>query len=406
MYEELPRWMQQGVLSWNAASIELENYSRIKVATTTEDSGRSGSVSLLILDEFAFVRNNIADAFWRAAYPVISSGKESKVIIISTANGLNTFYKMWIDAIDGNSSFVPYEVSWMDVPGRDNKWRKETIANMGGDEDKFKQEYENSFLGNAKTLIPISKLKAMAHRKPLVHKGEYKIYEEPRSDRTYFLTCDVARGVGNDYSIIQVLDITEYPYKQVAVYRNNKIETLILPRVLTEWAQRYNNGYILLEGNDMGESVGDVIYYELEYDNLILVSHQGRAGQRLGGGFGKTVRTGVMTSVRTKNIGTNSLKNLIMADQLIIQDFDTIHEFSTFALKGKSYEAEEGSNDDLVMGLVIFGWAITEPYFKDITDQDLRIKMEEERLSEMMESVPIFGFIEDGLGDDGWVDVM
>lgn len=401
MYELLPRWIQQGVLSWNAASLELENYSQISVGTTTPDSGRSASISLLILDEFAFVRNNIADDFWAAAYPVISSGEKTKVVIVSTANGLNLFYKMWTDAVNKRNEFVPYSVSWNQVPGRDEKWRKQTVANLGGDEDKFKQEYENEFLGNSNSLIPISKLKTLVHKTPLQRSDYFNIYELPSNDRTYFMAVDVSRGIGNDYSAFQVIDITDYPYRQVAVYRNNTVEATILPSVIYKWGTKYNDAFVLLEANDLGEGVGNTLHQELEYENVLLVSHQGRAGQRLGGGFSRTVRAGVMTSKRTKNIGVTNLKSMIMTDQLIINDFNTIQEFATFTQKKDSYEAEEGAHDDLVMGLVVFGWAVQEPYFKDLTDKDLRIKMEKEREEELMETVPVFGFIDDGKDEDG-----
>lgn len=404
-YELLPRWLQQGVIAWNAGSLELENYSTISVGTTTPDSGRSASISLLILDEFAFVRNSIANEFWAAVYPVISSGQNTKVIIISTANGLNLFYKLWNDANHGRNEFVPYEVSWRDVPGRDDKWKTQTISNLG-DEDLFRQEYDNDFIGNSNTLIPISVLKQLTFQDPVDSKEIYKVYEPPHKDRTYFATVDCSRGVGNDFSTIQIIDVTEYPYKQVAQYRNNKIEPVVFPTIIYNWATRYNDAYVLLEANDIGESVGDSLHMELEYENILLVSHQGRAGQRLGGGFSKSVRTGVMTSKRTKNIGNTSLKALITNQQLIINDFMTIEELSTYSLKGDSYEAEEGAHDDLVMPLVIFGWAVQEPYFKELMDQDLRVKIEETRANELLETVPAFGFIDDGATtDDGWIDV-
>lgn len=404
-YELLPEWLQQGVLKWNEGSIELENYSQISVGTTTPDSGRSASISLLILDEFAFVKNNIASEFWSAVYPVISSGKKTRVIIISTANGLNLFYKLYTDAKKGMNSFVPFEVSWTDVPGRDEKWRKETIANLNNDEDLFRQEYENDFIGNSNTLIPISVLKTLVFTDPIETKESFSIFEYPTKGRIYFITVDCARGVGNDFSSMQVLDITEYPYKQVAVYRNNRIDPIVYPTIIVQWAERYNNAYVLLEANDVGESIGDMIHMDLEYENLLLVSHQGRAGQRLGGGFSKAVRSGVMTSKRTKNIGMTSMKAMITSHQLVIQDFLTIEELSTFSKKGDSYEAEEGAYDDLVMPLVVFGWAAQEAYFKDLMDQDLRVRIEGARQSELMETVPAFGFIDNGLNDDGWEDV-
>ena len=406
MYEMLPRWLQQGVFSWAKQKVELENGSVLKISTTTEDSARGLSASLLILDEFAFVRSSIASNFWAAAYPTISSGKESKVIIISTANGLNTFYKMWIDAKEKRSEFVPYEVKWYDVPGRDEAWKKQTIANLGGDVDRFRIEYENEFLGNSQTLIPPSKLKSMSYEKPIKANDKFSVYEPPIKNRLYFATVDVARGIGNDFSTIQMMDITNFPYRQVAVYRDNQIEPMLFANVVVNWCTKYNNAFVLFEANDIGQSVADQVHQELEYENILFVSHQGRAGQRLGAGFSKTVRSGVYMSTRTKNLGVEQLKTLIMNDQLLIKDFGTIQEFASFQQKGQSYAAEEGAHDDLVMPLVSFGWAVQEPYFKEISSGNLRDVLEKQKTNELMESIPSFGFIDDGqTEDDGWVDV-
>lgn len=407
IYEELPRWIQQGVLAWNKGSLELENYSKITVGTTTENSGRSGSISLLILDEFAFVRQNIADSFWQAVYPVISSGQDSKVIIISTANGLNLFYKLWHDALEKKNGFHPFEVHWSDVPGRTQAWKKETIANLG-DESKFLAEYENEFLGSSNTLIPLYVLKRLTYSEPVQKDSTYSVYEKPKKDRSYIITVDVARGVGGDYSVLNVSDITEYPYRQVAVYRNNTIEAMLFATVIHQWAINYNNAYVLIEGNDLGEMVSGIVHNDLEYENIILTSHGGRAGQRLGGGFGKTVRTGVMMSSRVKNIGCNNLKAMLVNNQYEIRDFYTIQELSSFVQKGKSFAAEEGTHDDVVMSLVVLGWAIQDPYWKDLTDQDLRVKLEESRIEELMETATPFGFIDDGIMDfenEGWEPV-
>jgi len=407
IYEELPWWLQQGVLAWNKGSLELENYSKITVGTTTENSGRSGSISLLILDEFAFVRHSIADSFWQAVYPVISSGKESKVIIISTANGLNLFYKLWHDALEKKNEFEAFEVHWSDVPGRDRHWKKQTIANLG-DESKFLAEYENEFLGSSNTLIPMYVLKRLRFVDPIQKDTTYSVYEKAKSNRSYIATVDVARGIGGDYSVINVTDITEYPYKQVAVYRNNSIEAMLFANIVHQWALNYNNAYILIEGNDLGEMVSGIIHNDLEYENLILTSHGGRSGQRLGGGFGKTVRTGLMMSNRVKNIGCSNLKALLVNDQYIVRDFYTIQELSSFVQKGRSFAGEEGTHDDVVMTLVILSWAVQDPYWKDLTDQDLRVKLEESRMEELMETATPFGFISDGLTEDeeaGWVNV-
>lgn len=405
MYEQLPRWLQQGVLSWNVSSLELENYSSISVGTTTPDSGRSSSISLLILDEFAFVKDTMANDFWSAVYPVITSGQESQVIIVSTANGMNLFYKLWTDAVNGNNYFHPYSVTWDQVPGRDAEWKKRTIANLGGDESAFEQEYNNSFLGSSNTLIPMSTLKTLAYQTPLQQSDSFMIYEEPQKDHMYFLTVDVSRGVGNDYSAFQVIDITDFPYKQVAIYRNNKIEPTILPTVIDKWATKYNEAHVLIEGNDLGESVSDALYYELEYEEVMMVSHQGRSGQRMGIGGSKQIKTCVMTSKRVKSVGTTNLKTMIMNHQLIIQDFYTIQELSTFVQKKDSYEADDNAHDDLTMCLVLFGWAVQEPYFKELTDRDFRARMTKEREEELMETVPVFGFVEDGGIDDEWITI-
>jgi hypothetical protein len=397
IYENLPRWLQIGISEWNKFNIELENQSVIATSTTTADAGRSGSISLLILDEFAFVKNTIASQFWQSSYPTITSGTESKVIIISTANGMNLFYKMWMDATNERSDFVPFEVHWQDVPGRDEEWKKQTIANMGGNEDDFRQEYENEFIGTSQTLLPISTIKRLVFEDVIEKTDEYSIYEKPQPDHLYFGFVDVSRGIGNDFSTIQMIDITEYPHKQVAVYRNNTISPIVFPKVIMEWAKSYNFAYILLEANDSGEGVGNVLRDELEYENIVQVSHQGRAGQRLGGGYSRLVRSGVMTSVRTKNIGCQALREVIENNRLIIRDYMTIQEFSTFVAKKSSYQADEGMTDDLIMPLVIYGWAIQEPYFKDLTNQNIRTELEDELDETLLSSIPPFGFIDDGV---------
>ena len=402
-YENLPKWMQQGIISWNKGSIELENGSKILAASTSASAVRGMSFNILFLDEFAFVPNHIADSFFASVYPTITSGKSTKVIMVSTPHGMNHFYRYWHDAEKGKNEYIPTDVHWSEVPGRDAKWKETTIANTS--EAQFKVEFECEFLGSVDTLIAPSKLRTLVYDNPIQKNAGLDIYELAKNDHDYVMTVDVARGVGEDYSAFVVVDITEFPHKIVAKYRNNDIKPMLFPNIIYEVAKNYNSAYILCEVNDIGDQVASIIQYDLEYQNLLMCSMRGRAGQIVGQGFsGKKTQLGVKMSKTVKKVGSLNLKTLIEEDKLIFSDYEIISELTTFISKHNSFEAEEGCNDDLAMCLVIYAWLVQMDYFKELTDQDVRKRLYEEQKNQIEQDMAPFGFMDDGLDDSSFVD--
>jgi hypothetical protein len=399
-YENLPRWLQQGILSWNKGSLELENGSKIFASSTSASSVRGGTYNIIFLDEFAFVPNQVADNFFSSVYPTITSGSSSKVIVVSTPFGMNHFYRLWSDAQKGKNEYVPLEVHWTDVPGRDENFKKTTIANTS--EAQWRQEFECQFLGSADTLISGPKLNSLVFSNPITSNAGLDVYEDPVDDHTYAVTVDVARGVEKDFSAFVVFDVSQFPHKVVAKYRNNQIRPLFFPQIIRNVALSYNKAHVLCEVNDVGDQVAAGLFYELEYSNLLMTSMRGRAGQVLGQGFsGKKVQLGVKMSKTIKKVGCLNLKTLIEESKLVFEDFDIINELTTFIQKGNSFEAEEGRNDDLVMCLVMYSWMINEDYFKELTDQDIRKRLYQEQKNQIEQDMSPFGFISDGLTQDG-----
>ena len=402
-YENLPKWMQQGILSWNRGSLELENGSKILAASTSASAVRGMSFNILFLDEFAFVPNHIADSFFASVYPTITSGQNTKVIIVSTPHGMNHFYRMWHDAEKGKNEYVPTDVHWSQVPGRDEIWREQTIANTS--EQQFKIEFECEFLGSVDTLIAPSKLKSLVYDTPITQNAGLDVFEQSKENHDYITTVDVARGVGNDYSAFVVVDITEFPHRIVAKYRDNQIKPMLFPNIIWEVAKNYNNAFILCEVNDIGDQVASILHYDLEYENLLMASMRGRAGQIVGQGFsGKKTQLGVKMSKTVKKVGALNLKTMIESDKLLFKDYDILSELTTFISKSNSFEAEEGCNDDLAMCLVIYAWLVNQDYFKELTDQDVRKRLYEEQKNQIEQDMAPFGFIEDGLDDTSFID--
>ena len=331
-YENLPKWMQQGILSWNRGSLELENGSKILAASTSASAVRGMSFNILFLDEFAFVPNHIADSFFASVYPTITSGQNTKVIIVSTPHGMNHFYRMWHDAEKGKNEYVPTDVHWSQVPGRDEIWKEQTIANTS--EQQFKIEFECEFLGSVDTLIAPSKLKSLVYDAPLTHNAGLDVFEQSKENHDYITTVDVARGVGNDYSAFVVVDITEFPHRIVAKYRDNQIKPMLFPNIIWEVAKNYNNSFILCEVNDIGDQVASILHYDLEYENLLMASMRGRAGQIVGQGFsGKKTQLGVKMSKTVKKVGALNLKTMIESDKLLFKSYDILSELTTFISK-------------------------------------------------------------------------
>ncbi len=402
-YENLPKWLQQGVLGWNKGSIELENGSRITASSTSSSAVRGFSYNIVMLDEFAFVPTNVADEFFSSVYPTISSGKSTKVIIVSTPNGMNHFYKLWNDAENGRNSYRHTEAHWSEVPGRDAAWQAETIANTS--EQQFQQEFECDFIGSAGTLIAGHKLKALTYNDPITSSGGLDIYEEPIQGHEYLMTVDVSRGMKLDYSAFILIDITAYPHKLIGKYRSNTIKPMLFPDIIVNVAKKYNKAWILAEVNDIGDQVASLIYYDMEYENLLMTAMRGRSGQVLGHGFsgGKT-QLGLKMAKAPKRIGCSNLKQMVEADKLIFNDFTIINELTTFVEKRDSFSAEDGCNDDLVMCMVIYAWAVAQDYFKEMTDQSVREQLYEKDKDEIESDMSPFGFVVGSADDDVIVD--
>ena len=402
-YENLPKWMQQGIISWNKGSMELENGSKILAASTSASAVRGMSFNILFLDEFAFVPNHVADSFFASVYPTITSGQKTKVIIVSTPHGMNHFYRMWHDAERNRNEYITTEVHWSEVPGRDAKWKEQTIANTS--KQQFQVEFECEFLGSIDTLIAPSKLKSLVYENPATSNAGMDVYEAPQENHDYVITVDVARGVGEDYSAFIIIDITEFPHKVVAKYRNNDIKPMMFPNIIYQLAKSYNNAFVLCEVNDVGDQVASIIQYDLEYQNLLMCSMRGRAGQIVGQGFsGKKTQLGVKMSKTVKKVGSLNLKTMVEENKVLFKDYEIISELTTFVSKKDSFEAEDGCNDDLAMCLVIYAWLVAQEYFKELTDQDVRKRLYEEQKNQIEQDMAPFGFVSDGLDSESFVD--
>ena len=397
-YENLPKWLQQGVINWNKGNIELENKSTIVAAATSSSAIRGGSYNIIFLDEFAFVPANIAEMFFSSVYPTISSGTKTKLIIVSTPYGMNQFYKLWTDAENKRNDYVPIEVHWSEVPGRDEKWKEDTIRNTSP--EQFQQEFECEFLGSVNTLISPAKIKNIVFKTPIKSNAGLDVYEDPKKGATYVCMVDVARGVNKDYSAFIIADVSQMPYKVVAKYRSNDIKPILFPHTIDRVCKAYNHAHVLVETNDLGQQIAEALQFELEYDNLLMTTQRGLAGQILGAGFsGRGSGFGVRMTKQIKKIGCSNIKTLIESDKIIINDFNIIEEMSTFIKKGQSWMAEEGCTDDLMMCLVVFGWLSNQPFFKEMTDTNARQQLYEEQQNLIEQDMSPFGFVDDGIPD-------
>ena len=392
MYEHLPFWMQLGVKEWNKGSMILANDSKILAAATSSDSIRGQSLNIIYLDEFAHVDQQTE--FWESTYPVISSGEDSKVIITSTPKGMELFYKIYTQAEQKKNDFVPIKVNWWDHPRRDDKWKQQTLKNIGP--DQFKQEYENEFLGSSGTLISGEKLKAMFELDPIMKFDNMRQYEIAQKDRVYCLIADVSRGKGLDYSTFSVIDVTSMPYKQVCTFRDNLISPVDFADMINKVGKIYNEAQVLVEINDIGGQVSDVLFLDFGYENILFTETMGRSGKRISGGFGKNVDRGIRTTKSVKTIGCSILKMLIEQDQLLVHDHHTIEEFKRFSKHDFSYAAEAGAHDDMVMTLVLFSWLTNQDYFKDMTEINTLVKLREKTEQQMEEELLPFGYINTG----------
>jgi hypothetical protein len=381
--ENVPFFLQPGTKALNKGSVEFSNNSRIIAAATSGSSIRGLSVNLLFLDEFAFVDD--AATFYTSTYPVVSSGKTTRVIITSTANGIgNIFHKIYEGAVQSTNEFKPFRVDWWDVPGRDDEWKRQTISNTS--ELQFQQEFGNTFFGTGNTLISADALMNMKAVSPLLN-TDVKVYEEPSPKHDYIMTVDVAKGRGQDYSTFNIIDISTRPFRQVACYRNNLISPILFPDVIHKWAKKYNEAYVLIESNDAGSVVANGLYYDIEYENTHVES------------MVKANSIGVTMTRKVKRIGCSNLKDLIEEKRLYLADLDTISECSTFEARGNSFEASDGNHDDLVMNLVLFAWYVGSQSFVDNTDVNIKHLLYEEKMRQIEDEVVPFGFVDDGQED-------
>lgn len=396
-FEALPKWLQQGVVEWNKGSVELENGSKVLAAATSSSNIRGKSMNLLYIDETAFVEG--WDEFSASVLPTISSGETTKVLYTSTPNGLNHFYKVCVGAREKTNGYAYVEVPWYRVPGRDEKWKKEAIDTLDGDLQKFAQEYQCEFQGSSGTLIDGSKLKALVPKQPLVEKNNLKLYEEYKEKHQYVCIVDVSRGKGLDYSAFSIIDVTKMPYRQVCAFKDNMVTPIEYSEILYRAAKSFGDCAVLVEVNDIGQQVSELLHHDYEYENILYTESAGKSGKRISSGFGKSSDPGIRTTKTVKTIGCNMLKLMVEQDQLIINDMDTISELSTFSRKGVSYEAESGCHDDLVMTLVLFGWLSDQQYFKDITDINTLARLRERSEEELMNELTPFGFFDDGIDE-------
>jgi len=412
-YENLPQWLQQGVVEWNKSRIELENGSVIIADSTSSAASRSGSFNIVFLDEFAFVPSNIASEFITSVYPVITAGTKTKILMVSTPNGMNLFYKYWNDAVNKRNNYVPFEIHWSMVPGRDEEWKEETIKNTS--EHQFRQEFETEFLGSTNTLISGLKLQQMAYQNPVAEHDMMKIYKHPIKgdgekvkEHIYGIWVDVSEGKGLDSSTFSVVDMSTMPYEQVATYKSSSISTLLFPTVIHNAARYYNDAYILCEINNTPQ-IADILHQDLEYENLFKVFTGNKKPQQLSAGFARGIQMGLKMSAQVKRIGCSNLKTLIEGNKLIINDFDTISELTTFVATKSSFAAEPEANDDMVMGLVMFAWATTQKYFREIVAHDVRKQLQLENMNQFDEDVLPAPVIDNGMehefmleGGDVW----
>ena len=412
-YEHLPKWLQQGVIEWNKGSFELENGSRVLAAATSSNNIRGYSINLLIIDEAAFIVG--WDQFFTSVFPTISSGASTKLVLISTVNGLNHFYKITSLARQEKNNYKLISVPWQKVPNRDEKWKEETLAAMNFDYDRFAQEYENQYLGSSGTLIAGWKLQELVPQTPIAEHAGICQYSKPKINRTYVGIADVSRGKGLDYSALQVFDVTEMPYEQVLSFRDNMITPGDFAEIINRIGRQYNGCSVMVEVNDIGQQVAESLYFDYEYENLLFTESAGKQGKRVTMSYKSSgTDRGIRTTKTVKAIGCSMLKLLVEQNQLLLHDYETIHELSTFSKKGASYEAETGCHDDLVMCLVLFGWLTEQKFFKDLTDINTILKLREKSIEDLNDDMLPFGFIDDGVEtvsdgmshrDDYWIVV-
>jgi len=386
MLETVPFFLQPGVKILNKGNIEFGNDSKLVAAATSSSSIRGMSINMLYLDEFAFVED--AETFYTATYPVVTSGKDSKVIITSTANGVgNMFHKIYESAVHGNSEYNSFLINWFDVPGRDEEWKKQTIANTS--DAQFEQEYGNSFLGTGNTLINADTLLGMRAIDPDWKKEGVSVYQRPIAGHTYITTVDVSQGRGIDYSTFSIFDVTSKPFKQVCTFRDNMISPMLFPDLINKYCRPYNESLVIIENNAEGSMVATQLHYDIEYPNVFVQ------------GMTKATDIGITMSRKIKRVGCSTLKELMEENRMTVCDRPTITEMMTFVNKGNSFEADRGYHDDMVMNCVLFSWFVTTDYFTNLTDtavKDLLYAEQQKMIEDDMLPAGIFGLQEEEEG--------
>lgn len=393
IFENLPKWLQQGILIYNRTEVEMENGSIVMTAATSSGSIRGMAINLLYLDEFAIIPSKLQEEFYTATLPTITSGTTTKIVITSTPKGFNLFYKLWTDSENNKNDYKRIDIHWSETPGRDQKWADEMIRNIG--QVQFNQEFNTDFLGSSDTLITATKLRSITYIDPVQEDEHLKVFQRPQEKHTYVLSADCSDGVDRDYNTFTVVDVTQIPYRVVATYRNNTLERIAYPDVLYRIGTWYNNAFLVVESNNMGGEVANALFYDLEYENLFTTTKETAGGNSVAEGSSR-MRVGINTNVKTKRIGCANLKTLIENDQLFIEDWDILQELARFIKYKKSYRAEEGENDDLVMALVIFAYITSQPVFKGLTNTDLRSELMARKSQEIEDSLVPFGAISDG----------
>jgi hypothetical protein len=402
-YEWLPKWLQQGIVEWNKKYIELENGSKCLAGATSSSAIRGRSFNLIYLDEFAFVPRNLQDQFFASVFPTISSGATTKVLITSTPNGMDLFHKLWIESEQGKNNFSRVDVHWSDVPGRDQAWADEMIRNTS--RDQFRQEFECEFLGSSNTLIHPAVLSKLVWFDPIKEAHDVKIYKEPIEDHSYAMTVDVSEGLGQDSSAFTVIDISVMPYEVVATYDNNMMQELMYPTLLANVGRYYNTAAILVEINT-GSQVVNILQQDLEYENIVVTKTSGRKGVMLSGvGGSMQSRLGIKTTPITKRSGCSNLKSIIEQNQIVLHDYKIIKQLSTYVVDRNTYNAEDGYHDDLVMCLVLFAWMVSQNYFKDVSNTDIRKKMLEDNERRLEDEMTPFGIFDDGMPIDEQIPI-
>ena len=388
--ENLPPWLQQGISEWNKTSLTLENGSVCFAAATSPSAVRGKSISLLILDEMAHMNPRLADEFIKSVFPTISSSETAKMAIISTPNGLNHFYKLWTDAESQRNDFITLQASWRDHPKRNQAWADKHLKEVGP--VTFTPEYECSFVGSSYTLIDGNRLATIPFQEPFYKKANLEIFKKPIDKHSYVITVDTSRGAHQDFSAFTIIDVSAMPYEVVGIFKDNTISTLEYPHLIFNTAREYNNAYLLIETNDLGEEVSNVIWHEYEYENVYFTDAKGLAFRR---GY-----PGVRTTSKVKSLGCSVLKELIEKDQLILNSFRIIEELGVFVLSRKSYAADDTSiNDDLCTCLWLFAWLSKQDVFQDVININLRGVLTEKKQEYIDQMMTPFGFYDDGLQD-------